>query len=91
MVSVIRASALTTGNNNIDIGNASVSGESGKIRIGAKGTYNTTLIAGIFGKTVANGSAVFINASGQLGTVQPSARFKNDIKPMEKSSEAVLT
>lgn len=90
MVSVIRASALTTGNNNIDIGNASVSGESGKIRIGAKGTYNT-LIAGIFGKTVANGSAVFIDASGQHGTGQSSARFKNDIKPMEKSSEAVLT
>jgi len=31
-----------------------------------------------------------INSSGQLGTVQSSARFKQDIKPMEKASEALL-
>ena len=31
-----------------------------------------------------------INANGQLGTVQSSARYKDDIKPMEKASESLL-
>jgi trimeric autotransporter adhesin len=81
---------LTTGNNNIDIGNAGTAGESGKVRIGTKGTHTGTFIAGISGKIVANGVGVFINANGQLGTVQSSARYKDDIKPMEKASEAIL-
>ena len=33
---------------------------------------------------------MIINSSGQLGTVQSSARFKDDIEPMDKASEAVL-
>ena len=81
---------LTTGSNNIDIGNTGVAGESGKIRIGTKGTHNGTLIAGISGKTVAAGVGVIINSNGLLGTVQSSARFKTDIKPMDKVSEVLL-
>ena len=83
---------LTRGNNNIDIG-ASVTGTAGEantIRIGKSGTQQKAFIAGIFGKTVANGAGVMINSNGQLGTVQSSARFKENIKPMEKASEAVL-
>ena len=34
--------------------------------------------------------AVFVDANGKLGTVTSSARFKDDIKPMDKASEAVL-
>ena len=30
------------------------------------------------------------SVNGQLGTVQSSARFKDDIKPMNKTSEAIL-
>jgi len=33
---------LTTGSNNIDVGNTGAAGESGKIRIGPKGTHNGT-------------------------------------------------
>ena len=40
---------LTTGSNNIDIGNAGVAGEANKIRIGRQGTHNGTFIAGISG------------------------------------------
>ena len=83
---------LTTGGNNIDIG-ANVTGnagDAGKIRIGKQGTQNATFIAGISGKTVASGVGVIINSSGQLGTVQSSARFKTAIKPMDQSSEALL-
>jgi len=39
---------------------------------------------------VANGVGVMINPSGKLGTVASSARFKDNIKPMDKVSEAIL-
>jgi len=83
---------LTLGSNNIDIGAnvPGVAGEANTIRIGKSGTQQKTFIAGIFGKTVASGAGVMINSSGQLGTVQSSARFKEDIKPMDKASEALL-
>ena len=81
---------LTTGSNNIDIGAPGTAGEANTIRIGKLGTQNKTFIAGISGKTVASGVGVIINSNGQLGTVQSSARFKTGIKPMDKTSEAVL-
>jgi hypothetical protein len=33
---------------------------------------------------------VIVNANGQLGTMQSSARYKEAIKPMDKASEALL-
>jgi hypothetical protein len=36
------------------------------------------------------GAGVFVNPSGQLGTLPSSQRFKDDIKPMDKASEAIL-
>src|SRR5439155_299142 len=81
-------SALTTGNNNIDIGHVGVAGESGKIRIGTQGTQTATLIAGISGTGVM-GVAVKVNAAGQIGTAPSAARFKEEIKPMDKASDAI--
>jgi hypothetical protein len=81
---------LTTGSNNIDISNAGAENESGKIRIGTNGTHTNTFIAGISGVTVANGVGVIIDGSGHLGTVVSSARFKDEVKPMDKASEAIL-
>jgi hypothetical protein len=79
---------LTTGHDNIDIGNNGVAGESSTIRIGASQT--ATFIAGIRGATV-TGPAVVVNmASGQLGVTPSSARFKEAIKPMDKASQAIL-
>jgi Chaperone of endosialidase len=83
-------SNLTTGDNNIDIGNVGVAGEANTIRIGTLGTQTATYMAGIMGKTVPRGTPVFINANGQLGTGASSARFKTEIKPMDKASEAIL-
>ncbi|HST31107.1 MAG TPA: tail fiber domain-containing protein, partial [Chthoniobacterales bacterium] len=34
--------------------------------------------------------AVYINSDGKLGTLTSSARFKTDIKPMDKTSETIL-
>ena len=81
---------LTTGSYNIDIGNKGVAGEANTIRIGKKGTQTTTVIAGIRGTTVAGGIGVLIDANGRLGTTTSSARFKQNIQPMDKSSEAIL-
>jgi hypothetical protein len=80
---------LTTGSSNIDIGNVGVAGESATIRIGTGGTHMATFIAGISGKTVPGGAAVFVNGNGRLGTMPSSARFKEAIKPMDKASEAI--
>ena len=80
---------LTTGDQNIYIGNLGDLTESKTIRIGTKGNHTNTFIAGISGVTVA-GSAVFVNGSGQLGTPPSSQRFKDEIKPMDKASEAIL-
>ncbi len=84
-------SLLTTGSNNIDIGHMGVAGESKTIRIGTKGTQTATYIAGISGKTVAGGIGVVIDSNGHLGTTTSSARFKDNIQPMEKASEAILS
>jgi hypothetical protein len=80
--------ALTTGSNNIYIGNEGGSAESNTIRIGQD--HTDTFIAGISGATVAGGIPVIIDANGHLGTVPSSQRFKAEIKSMDKVSEAVL-
>jgi Chaperone of endosialidase len=38
-----------------------------------------------------NAIPVLIDSAGQLGTVSSSCRFKKEIKPMDKSSEAILS
>ena len=86
-------SSLTTGDNNIDIYDAGVAGESNTIRIGTQGTQTATFVAGIY--NVHEGGTilpVYVNSNGRLGTQAPasSRRFKNEIKPMEKASEAIL-
>jgi hypothetical protein len=81
---------LITGNNNIDIGNVGVAGDSKRIRIGTAGMQTKTFIAGISGATVASGVAVIVGSNGQLGTIVSSERFKDEIKPMDKASEAIL-
>jgi hypothetical protein len=80
---------LTTGSNNIDIGAVGVAGESNTMRIGTV-HQTSTFIAGISGVTVAGGVGVIVDATGHLGTVVSSERFKDEIKPMDKASEAIL-
>jgi trimeric autotransporter adhesin len=67
----------------------------------SQGGTDTTIqqkcfVGGIYGVVepvvVNNVFPVFINSAGQLGTQPPasSARFKRDIKPMDKTSEGIL-
>ena len=82
---------LTTGSNNIDISNPGIAGESNTIRVGRQGTQTSTYIAGISGATVPTGVPVIVDSSGHLGTSTSSARFKEAIKPMDKTSETILS
>jgi hypothetical protein len=71
---------VTTANNVICIG-AGVSGAD---------VSNSCYIGQIFGATSSGGTAVFVNSDGRLGTGTSSRRFKEDIKAMERSSEALF-
>jgi hypothetical protein len=90
--------ALTAGNFNIDIGVdvIGVAGESNTIRIGANlddtPGASACHIGGIYNQLVdpATASSMAIDATGKLGTALSSRRFKHDIKPMDKASEAIL-
>ncbi|HEU4771675.1 MAG TPA: tail fiber domain-containing protein [Candidatus Udaeobacter sp.] len=46
-------------------------------------------IGNIFNATSPGGIGVFVNSNGKLGTCVSSRRFKDDIKPMDKISEAI--
>ena len=96
----VAAGENLTGSNNIDISNGGVVAEANTIRIGNQvpftdleglmhPAHSTTFIAGISGATV-TGSAVVVNSNGQLGVSPSSARFKDQIKPMDNASEAIL-
>jgi hypothetical protein len=80
-------SGHTTGDNNIYVGGGGVD-ESDTIRIG--GTQAATYITGIFGATVVGSTPVLIDSGHKLGTTTSSKRFKEEIKPMAKASEALL-
>jgi endosialidase-like protein len=75
-------SAVTTANHVIVIG-AQVDGAN---------VSNTCFIGNIRGATTINnnGLPVVVDSAGQLGTASSSARFKKEIKPMDKASELIL-
>jgi trimeric autotransporter adhesin len=82
---------LTKGARNIYIGSLGGASEEGDtIRIG--NFQGATFIAGIREVTtgIADAMPVVIDSVGQLGTASSSERFKNEIKPMNKTSEAIL-
>jgi hypothetical protein len=85
----------TMGSNNIALGGfagQSVSTASHVICIGSAGgnNDNSCWIGQIFNASSPGGSAVFIDANDRLGTVTSSKRFKEDIKAMDKASEALF-
>jgi hypothetical protein len=60
------------------------------IGAGGEDVDNSCYIGNIFGATSSNGVAVLVNSDGRLGTVTSSKRFKEEIKPMDKASEAIF-
>ena len=85
----------TTGGGNTVLGAFAGSGittANNVICIGAAGNDvdNSCYIGQIFGATSVNGVAVLVNSNGRLGTMTSSLRFKENIKPMDKTSEALF-
>jgi hypothetical protein len=82
---------LTTGSFNIVIGNTGVAAQAGTIRIGDS-NQTRAFISGIRGTTTGNADAVavLIDSTGQLGTVNSSRRFKDDIADMDAASSGLM-
>src|SRR6266496_3559968 len=57
--------------------------------VGVAGESNTTRIKNVF-TSVASGRPVYVNSDNKIGTLVSSRRFKEDIKPVDKASEAIL-
>jgi hypothetical protein len=88
------AGADVEGDDNIYIGVNDADGvtsESATIRIGNPQSLSACFIAGIVGQTTASGVPVFIDGNGKLGTSTSSARFKDNIKPMDNASESIFS
>ena len=73
---------VTTADDVICIGDA-VAGEN---------VSHTTWIGNIYGIPTISGTTqpVIVSNTGQLGTISSAARFKKEIKPMDRASEAIL-
>jgi len=89
------ALASSTGSANKALGDfagSNVTTASNVICIGLPGADvdNSCFIGNIFNSTSSGGTAVFVNTNGRLGTMTSSRRFKENIKPMDNASEALL-
>ena len=88
----------TTGGNNVALGfNAGLLQTTGSDNVyiganifGVAGESNACYIKSIFSHTTASGVPVFINSNNKLGTTTSSKRFKEEVKAMDKSSEALF-
>jgi hypothetical protein len=70
---------ITTADNVIVIGT----------NVAGQNVDHSCFIGEIFGATSSNGTQVFSNSDGRLGTITSSQRFKQTIEPMDKASEAL--
>jgi hypothetical protein len=89
--------------NTTGIGNTALGAEAGTavttandvICIGSQGANvdNTTWISNIYETATVSGTTlpVIVSDAGQLGTTPSSRRFKREIQPMDKTSEAILS
>ena len=91
------ALANSTGSGSIAIGTDAgelIGSSNNVIAIGSPGddVDNTCFIGNIRDVTTQNADAiaVVIDSAGQLGTMSSSRRYKKEIKPMDKASEAIL-
>ena len=72
--------SLTAGSGNVCIGSGV---------LGVAGESNTTRIRNVYA-SAASGRAVYVNSDNKIGTLVSSRRFKDQIKPMDTASEAIL-
>jgi hypothetical protein len=87
-IGYLAGTTLSSGNNNIYIGNQGNGVESQTIRVGTGQAQ--TFIAGIATTNVGGAAVEIDTTTGQLGIKNSSVRYKRDITPMGASSEKVL-
>ncbi len=80
-----------TGSNNIFINSAGTSYDVGTIRIG-DGRYQTSAyVAGVYHATVLNNALpVYVDSSGELGTMTSSLRYKEQVRDMGDGTNALM-
>jgi hypothetical protein len=71
---------ITTADNVIVIGT----------NVAGQNVDHSCFIGEVFGATSSNGTQVFINSDGRLGTITSSRRFKQTIEPMDNASEVLF-
>jgi hypothetical protein len=89
----------STGFNNVAVGAGAGSGVTNANNVICVGAFlsglnedNSCFISNIFGTPVGGDAVpVSIDSTGKLGTFTSSRRFKREIKPMDKVSEAILS
>jgi Chaperone of endosialidase len=89
----------STGFNNVAVGVGAGSGITDANNVICIGAFlpglnedNSCFISNIFGAPVGGDAVpVSIDSTGKLGTFTSSRRFKREIKPMDKASEAILS
>ena len=92
----LAGSAKVTGGDNIyignDVANTSANTESNTIRIGGL-LQDKIFVRGVQGVTTgqANAVAVLIDGNGQLGTINSSRRYKEDIQDMGETSNGLMS
>jgi len=93
-----------TGGNNIAIGSPGVAGQGSTLYIGNTSQFTDVAgythypqtkayIAGVYNVPLTGQPVVVsnVNGAGQLGVMSSSRRFKDNIKPMDKASDSVLS
>ena len=88
----------STGNNNVALGNYAGFGATtgsnnvyiGYQIVGSAGESNACYIGSIFNQTSTGGSPIYVDANSKLGTLTSSKRFKENIEPMDKASDALF-
>jgi hypothetical protein len=91
-VGIGAGSAIMTGSNNITIGTEGLPSDSNTIRIGRPAGQTSFFAVGIRAVTTGKNDAipVVIDSNGQLGTVNSSQRFKEDIHDMGTESSDLM-
>jgi hypothetical protein len=95
-IGYLTGSGKLSGNSNIYLGEAVGSGsgntESFTTRIGGQGSISRAFVAGIRGISTgaADAVTVVIDSNGQLGTVNSSRRYKEDIQDMGEASSRLM-
>lgn len=90
-----------TTSNNIQIGNQGIPTDNAIIRIGCMNSGNcppgglpqsSAFIAGIYGSAISlQGVQVLVDSNGNLGTVQSSRRYKEEIHDMADASDSLMS